>query len=281
MTSLALTAGIDIGAGTTKAALLEDGVRVVAKASIRTGPNLEKAGTEALGALLRAAGLRSEDLAYVASTGYGRYQMAGRDMQITEITCHGRGARFLFPATHCVLDIGAQSSRAMRIDGNGRVVKFKMNDRCAAGAGRFLERVSKALEVQVADLGEISLRSTDPTTISSICAVLAESEIINHVTEGRKVEDIVMGAHLSIADRIIALLRQVGVEDEVTLTGGLAGNVGMVNALETRLGRHINVAPESAFAGAYGAAVLGHVRLDRRTADGPGRSPLPGGTDPA
>jgi len=120
--------------------------------------------------------------------------------------------------------------------------------------------------VQVADLGEISLRSTDPTVISSICAVLAESEIINHVTEGRKVEDIVMGAHLSIADRIIALLRQVGVEDEVTLTGGLAGNVGMVKALETRLGRHINVAPESSFAGAYGAAVLGHVRLQKRTA---------------
>jgi len=257
--SLALTAGIDIGAGTTKSVVMEDGTRVVAKASLRTGPNPEKAGAEALAEVLRVAGLTRADLAYVASTGYGRYQMAGRDMQITEITCHGRGARFLFPATHCVLDIGAQSSRAMRIDG-------KMNDRCAAGAGRFLERVSKALEVQVADLGEISLRSTDPTTISSICAVLAESEIINHVTEGRKVEDIVMGAHLSIADRIIALLRQVGVEDEVTLTGGLAGNVGMVKALESRLGRRINVALESTFAGAYGAAVLGRVRLQKRSA---------------
>ena len=266
MRSLALTAGIDIGAGTTKSVVMEDGTRVVAKASLRTGPNPEKAGAEALAEVLRVAGLTRADLAYVASTGYGRYQMAGRDMQITEITCHGRGARFLFPATHCVLDIGAQSSRAMRIDGNGRIVKFKMNDRCAAGAGRFLERVSKALEVQVADLGEISLRSTDPTTISSICAVLAESEIINHVTEGRKVEDIVMGAHLSIADRIIALLRQVGVEDEVTLTGGLAGNVGMVKALESRLGRRINVALESTFAGAYGAAVLGRVRLQKRSA---------------
>ncbi len=265
MGSLALTAGIDIGAGTTKAAVMEDGARLVAKASIRTGANLEKAGAEALAGVLRAAGLNPSDIAYVASTGYGRYQMAGRDIQVTEITCHGRGARFLFPATHCVLDIGAQSSRAIRIDGNGRVVKFKMNDRCAAGAGRFLERVSKALEVQVADLGEISLRSTEPTVISSICAVLAESEIINHVTEGRKVEDIVMGAHLSIADRIVALLRQVGVEDEVTLTGGLAGNVGMVKALEIRLGRHINVAPESSFAGAYGAAVLGHIRLRKRT----------------
>ena len=144
MRSLALTAGIDIGAGTTKSVVMEDGTRVVAKASLRTGPNPEKAGAEALAEVLRVAGLTRADLAYVASTGYGRYQMAGRDMQITEITCHGRGARFLFPATHCVLDIGAQSSRAMRIDGNGRIVKFKMNDRCAAGAGRVLARGGKA-----------------------------------------------------------------------------------------------------------------------------------------
>ncbi len=259
-----VTAGIDIGAGTTKAVLMEEGGDVLSKTSIRTGPLLEKAAKSAFGEVLTSKGLTRDEIAYVSTTGYGRYAYPPRDVQITEITCHARGARLLFPQTRCVLDIGAQSTRAMRIDENGRVIKFRMNDRCAAGAGRFLERVAKALEMDLTELAEASLRSTDPQPISSICAVLAESEVINHVTQGKKAEDIVMGAHLSIADRVLALLRQVGVEEEITLTGGLSLNPGMVKALEMKLGGKVNLSPESQYAGAMGAAYLGHWRLERR-----------------
>ncbi len=261
---MSITAGIDIGAGTTKSVLMDDQGSVLVRSSIRTGPLLEKAAGSAFQEVLTAEGLSRDQIAYVATTGYGRYAFPARDLQITEITCHARGARLLFPKTRCVLDIGAQSSRAMRIDENGRVIKFRMNDRCAAGAGRFLERVAKALEMELSELAEASLRSTDPQPISSICAVLAESEVINHVTQGKKAEDIVMGAHLSIADRVLALLRQVGVEEEITLTGGLSMNPGMVKALEMKLGGPVNLSPESQYAGAMGAAFLGHWRLERR-----------------
>ena len=265
-----ITAGIDVGAGSAKAVILE-GHEVLAQASVRTGPNLGAAASECYRAALSSSGLRSEDVGYVAATGFGRYQVLGRDIQITEVTCHARGSMLLFPRTRCVLDIGAQSSRAIRVDGDGRVLRFKMNDRCAAGAGRFVERIARALEVSVAEFSAASLRAQDPVSISSICAVLAESEVINHITQGRTVEDIAMGAHLSIADRVLALLRQVGVEDEVTLTGGMSQNAGMVRALEQRLGRRINVSDASPFAGALGAAVLGARRLEKLGRGGPPR----------
>lgn len=258
------TLGIDVGAGSTKVAVMEEDRELLATLSLKTGPYLERAAEQAFREVLDATGLRRGDLAYVATTGYGRYAYPERDMQITEITCHGRGALVLFPDTRCILDIGAQSSRAIRVDEEGRVKKFRMNDRCAAGAGRFLERIAKALEMDLPELAEASLRSTQPETISSICAVLAESEVINHVTQGKRPEDIVMGAHLSIADRVLALLRQVGIEEEVTLTGGLAQNPGMIRALEERLGMKVNAGPLSPYAGAVGAAYLGHWRLERR-----------------
>lgn len=263
---MTLTAGIDIGAGTTKAVVMDEGEAVLGTTSLRTGPLLEQAATQAFQRVLEASGVGRSEVAYVSTTGYGRYAYPTRDLQITEITCHARGARLLFPQTRCVLDIGAQSTRAMRIDETGRVVKFRMNDRCAAGAGRFLERIAKALEMDLQDLAAASLRATDPQPISSICAVLAESEVINHVTQGKKAEDIVMGAHLSIADRVLALLRQVGLEEEVTLTGGLSMNPGMVRALETKLGTSVNLSVDSQFAGAMGAAQLSHQRLTQRVA---------------
>ncbi|HKZ63911.1 MAG TPA: acyl-CoA dehydratase activase [Thermoplasmata archaeon] len=256
-----ITAGVDIGAGTTKAVLMDDAGRILVKVSERSGARLDAAGSRALAAVLEKAGLRREDIAYVAATGYGRYQLPERDIQITEVTCHARGASYLFPGTRCLLDIGAQSTRAIRVDDAGRVMRFRMNDRCAAGAGRFLERVARALEVPLDDLGPMSLHSADPQAISSICAVLAESEVISLVTSGKATEDILMGAHLSIADRALALLRQVGVDGEVTVTGGVVLNRGMLTALERRLGRTVNASPDTVYAGAIGAALLGFVRL--------------------
>ena len=260
---ITLIAGIDVGSRTTKAVLINEAAEIVARYSSPTSVRLDAVGETAIKSLCP----NGKKPSYVASTGYGRYQVKSRDIQITEITCHAYGAHFLYPKTKCVLDIGAQNSRAIKILDNGRVKTFKMNDKCASGAGRFLERVAQAMELELEQIGEMSLRSADPQTISSICAVLAESEIINHVTEGKKIEDILMGAHKSIIDRVTALIRQVGVESEVTMTGGVAKNVGMVKAFEEKIGMKVNVHKDSEYAGAIGAALLGLRRLQKQTAN--------------
>jgi predicted CoA-substrate-specific enzyme activase len=212
---------------------------------------------------LEAAGISDDDVEYRASTGFGRYQVPFRDLAITEITCHAVGAVHLFPRTRIVLDIGAQNCRAMSIRETGQVVHFRLNGKCAAGGGRFLERVARGLELELGSIGPLSLRASDPKPISSVCAVLAESEIINQVTAGHKVEDILSGVHDSLAERIAAQMRQVGIQEEVTLTGGVALNPGMVKALEHRLGVRINVDPSAEYAGALGAAILSGWRLEK------------------
>jgi predicted CoA-substrate-specific enzyme activase len=257
----------------TKAVAIDDQGEIRSKACLPTGHDLAGAARRAVD---RALGDLGETRAsYVASTGFGRYQVPFRDAQITEITCHGRGAVALSPGIRSVLDIGAMNARAMRIDAAGRVRAFRMNDKCASGAGRFLERVAKGLEMDLGDIGPLSLRASAPQPISSICAVLAESEVINLVTQGQNVEDILAGTHESIAGRIAALLRQVGVEPEVALTGGVTKNIGMVRALEQRLSMPVVVHPDAEYAGALGAALLALRRLRRldarlRGGSGPG-----------
>jgi (R)-2-hydroxyacyl-CoA dehydratese activating ATPase len=257
-------AGIDIGTRMTKCVIFDSVAEsIVSRATILTRHNLALASEQVLEESCRQMGLTPSDLFYVASTGYGRYQAPMRQIQITDITTHAMGAKYLFPGTTNILDVGAQNSKAMRIDEQGRVVKFKMNDKCASGAGSFLERVAKGLELQLVEIGQLSLRSKDPQPISSICAVLAESEVINLVTSGYPIEDILMGTHLSISDRIVAQLRQVGVDGEVTLTGGITRNAGMVRALEQKIGRPLNVSADSEYAGAIGACLLVDKRLKR------------------
>lgn len=255
--------GIDVGTRTTRAALVDERGTLLARTSQESGVRLEAAAQKAVEELCARQGIQAGEIAYAASTGYGRYRVAFRQIQITEMTCHAMGALQMFPETRTVLDIGAMNSRALRVAGNGRVVAFRMNDRCASGAGRFLERVARALEIELDDVGGLSMRSQEPQLISSICAVLAESEVINHVTAGKRVEDILRGAHNSIAERLVALVHQVGAQPEITLTGGVTKNSGMVRALEERLGVKLNVSPESEYAGAIGAALLARQRWQR------------------
>lgn len=257
-------AGIDIGTRMTKCVVFDnESSTVLARATVLTGHNLAAASTKVLDEACARGKIKSDEVFYVASTGYGRYQAPMRHIQITDISCHAMGAKYLFPNTSTILDVGAQNAKAMRIDGDGRVMKFKMNDKCASGAGRFLERVAKGLELELEEIGALSLRSKDPQPISSICAVLAESEVINLVTTGYPVEDILMGAQLSISDRIVAMLRQVGADGETTLTGGITKNVGMVKALEQKIGKPVNVSPDSEYAGALGACLLVQRRLKK------------------
>ena len=177
-------AGIDIGAKTVKVIIMDGKREVRGKSTVKTRPDFTPVAKEALDLALQQAGLKEKDLSYIATTGFGRYNVPFRDVQITEITCVARGAAFLFPKTHCVLDIGAQSTRAIRIHDGGKVREFRTNDKCAAGAGGFIERAAKYLEVKVENVGDLSIKSDKPETISSVCAVLAESEIINLVSAG-------------------------------------------------------------------------------------------------
>jgi predicted CoA-substrate-specific enzyme activase len=266
--------GVDVGTRMTRAVVMDETGGERGRICQATGARLEVAAQQTMEELCVRHGIDRNLIVYVASTGYGRYRVPFRQIQITEMTCHAVGALRQFPGTRTVLDVGAMNSRALRIAENGRVVAFRMNDRCASGAGRFLERVAKSLEIELEQIGALSLRAQDPQAISSICAVLAESEVINHVTAGKPVEDILRGAHNSIAERVVALVRQVGAQPEITITGGVTRNVGMVAALEERLGSHVNVSADSEYAGAMGAAILARQRWQRlqENSNGPGRA---------
>jgi predicted CoA-substrate-specific enzyme activase len=260
-----LVAGIDCGGGFTKAVLVAQngspGSSVLGKGRAKSGVNMEEAALAALQAALKDARLTRDQVHYVAATGFGRYGVGFRDIQITEITSGARGAHHLFPTSHCVLDIGSQSTRAITMDELGKVRTFKTNDKCAAGSGMFIARAAKYLEIPIEDVGGLSLQATNPQPISSVCAVLAESEIINHVSAGVSVENILRGIHDSLADRAVGMLKRVGMEGEVTFIGGVARQSGMVKALGEKLGTMVNVPPDCEYVCALGAALLGHKRL--------------------
>lgn len=265
---MVFVAGIDMGAKSTKVIIMDGGKNVRGKSAVRTRPDFTAVSKEALGIALENAGIKENDLNYVATTGFGRYNVPFRDIQITDITCVGRGSVHLFPKTRCILDIGAQSTRAIRVLENGKVHEFRTNDKCAAGAGGFIERASKYLEITIEQAGDLSMRADKPQTISSVCAVLAESEIINHVSNGQTVENILYGVHQSLASRAMGLLKRVGLEDEITFVGGVARQKGMVKALEETLKKKVNVSDEPEMVGALGAALLALKRLEKIRASG-------------
>jgi predicted CoA-substrate-specific enzyme activase len=189
-------------------------------------------------------------------TGYGRYRVTFGDTQVTEISCHARGGQYLFPKTRTVLDIGGQDTKAIRIGSEGQVLDFSMNDKCAAGTGRFLGAGAFALDIPLSELGPLALMSRNPVKITTTCTVFAESEIINWMARGKKVEDVLMGVHQSIATRSISLLRRVGIEEEVTFTGGVTRNQAMVQILEDLLEIHLNVSSDAHYMGAIGASLF-------------------------
>ncbi|MFQ5689261.1 MAG: acyl-CoA dehydratase activase [Gemmatimonadota bacterium] len=255
--------GIDVGARYTKAVLLDLDGEEIARAGTTTGVFFAQAAEKARQACCEQAGIEPDEIGYVATTGYGRYRIPFRQVQITEITCHARGAVALFPGTRTVIDGGAQTTRAMRVGPEGRIRAFRQNDKCASGSGRFLERVAKALELRLEEVGPRALQAQAPCEISSICAVLAESEVINLVSQEKPTEDILAGAHRAITGRVASLVKPLKPEPEVTLTGGVVHNPAFVRWLSDALGCPINVSPDAEYAGALGAALLGRYRLQR------------------
>jgi predicted CoA-substrate-specific enzyme activase len=255
-------AGVDVGSTQTKAVILDGARRVVARSLIATGANVSRAGERAFAAACETAGLDREAVGYVVGTGYGRYKVTFGDAQITEITCHARGAHFLFPGTRTVIDMGGQDTKAIRVNPDGSVVDFSMNDKCAAGTGRFLSAAADVTGLGLDEIGPASLKATAPVRLTSVCTVFVESDIMSYLAQRKTVEDILGGVHKAIATRTMALVRRVGVEDEVTFTGGVSRNAGMVRALESVLGRALNVSPDGHFMGALGAALFALERAE-------------------
>lgn len=250
-----ITAGIDIGSITSKAAVLADG-KLLGTRVIFTGYNSEVAGRRVFEELLEELRLDPSALRKIISTGYGRNSVTFVNKSMTEIICHGAGAHYLNPGVRSIMDIGGQDSKVIVIDEKGKVKNFAMNDKCAAGTGRFLEVMARALEVDLDGFGTLSLKAGSPSKISSLCTVFAESEVISLISKGERRENIIAGIHESIAARVAAMANRVGIVPPVVMTGGVAKNIGVVKAMEKKLGVSINVSPYAQVNGAIGAAVL-------------------------
>ncbi len=254
-------AGIDAGSTYTKAAIMDDENNLIGTAITMTGVRINEAADKVFEMVLSKTGLSRDDIKFVVGTGYGRFKITFGDTQVTEISCHAKGAHYLFPNTRTVLDMGGQDTKAIRINEKGEVIDFVMNDKCAAGTGRFIEGAAKALGLELSQVGPISLTSKNPTKISSTCAVFAESEVLEQLAWGHSIEDILYGVHLSIANRAIGLLRRVGIVPEITFTGGVSLNDGMAKALEELLKMKVNRSPLTMYCGAIGAALFANEKV--------------------
>ncbi|MBW1706571.1 MAG: 2-hydroxyglutaryl-CoA dehydratase [Deltaproteobacteria bacterium] len=249
-------AGIDVGSLTTEVVILNKGEGMVTYAINATGANVAEAVEHTLGQALSRAELTKDRLSFIVATGYGRITIPFADKKITEISCHAMGAHHLFPDTETVIDIGGQDSKVIRIDGDGKVLDFTMNDKCAAGTGRFLEVMADTFQIPIDDFGALSLKAKREIPISSICTVFAESEVISLIARNEPAEDIIRGLHRSVVNRVWSMVQTVGVPGAVTMSGGVAKNPGVVGLLEEHLKKPIHIHTEPQIVGALGAAIL-------------------------
>jgi len=252
---MVLVAGVDVGSTQTKAVVMDEDRNILGYGLCDTGAKLSEAGNQAFHLALDDAGRSEDEVVFVIGTGYGRFRIDFGDTQVTEISCHARGAVHLFPNTRSVLDIGGQDTKAIKVGADGDVLDFCMNDKCAAGTGRFLGAASEALEIPLGDLGPLALTARNPVRMTTTCTVFAESEILGWLSLGRKTEDVVMGVHRGIASRAMSLLRRTGLDPEITFTGGVARNSAMVELIAELADAPVNVSEESQYCGAIGAAL--------------------------
>ncbi len=263
------TAGIDVGSTYTKVIILSADSQIVGKGMVQTGFKLIEAATRAYQTALAQAKMSEKDVAYIATTGYGRYLIPFRDVYVTDITAQARGAAYFFPKTKTVLDVGGQTMKASRLDDDGKVRQFRLNDKCAAGTGAFLEKTARYMGYSIEEIGPLATTSHEAATISSVCAVFAESEVINHVSAGISAADIIHGAISSLVDRSVQLMKRVQCEPEYTAVGGILRFETMARVTQEKLGAPVNVPPGdmAQYTAAVGAAILAHRRL-QKLADG-------------
>jgi len=256
-------AGIDIGSTMTKVVIVDDEGKILASHIGPTGAEHRHLALKVMDETLKEAGLSLDELDYIVATGYGRINVPFADRQITEITCHARGIRALFPEAKIIIDIGGQDSKGIKLDAQGKVANFVMNDKCAAGTGRFLEVIAETLGIRLEDMGGISLGADGFVQISNMCTVFAEHEVTSRLAEGAGVPEIVAGLHEAIAGRVVNMTRHLGIEKEVVVTGGGAKNIGLLKAIEGKVGFEVLTPPEPFITGALGAALVGKDFYDR------------------
>ena len=253
-------AGVDIGSTMTKVVVVGNGKEISLIGP--TGPEHRKLANRVMEKALDQAGIAFGDVAYIVATGYGRINVPFADKQVTEITCHARGLAGLLPSVRTVVDIGGQDSKGIRIE-NGKVVDFVMNDKCAAGTGRFLEIIAEALGVPLDKLGRLSLTAKTPAVIGNMCTVFAEQEVISKLADGETVPNLIAGIHQAIAGRIFSLVSKLKIRPDVAVTGGGAKNIGLVKALEERFGCPVLIPAEPLITGALGAALMGKEMFEK------------------
>ena len=240
----------------TKAVIIDANDRLCAHVVSHTGAEHRRLANKVMEEALGQLHLPFDEIAYVVATGYGRINVPFADRQITELTCHARGVASFFPNVRLAIDIGGQDAKGLKIQ-DGKLVDFAMNDKCAAGTGRFLEVIAAALGLEVEDLGDVSLQSTEKVSISSTCTVFAEMEVIARLSEGIPLADVVAGIHDAVAGRVVRMVRRLKVEPDVVFTGGVARNIGVVEALRRNLGCEIYIPEAPLLSGAIGAALIG------------------------
>jgi predicted CoA-substrate-specific enzyme activase len=248
-------AGIDVGSTMTKVVILNNGI--IASIIGPTGPEQRRLANKVMEEALKKADISLRAITYIVSTGYGRINVPFADKQFTEITCHAKGIASLFPNAKTIIDIGGQDIKAIKIDATGKTVDFVMNDKCAAGSGRFIEVIADTLGVPLDQVGGLSLQSKNPAKISNICTIYAQQEVAASLAEGIPVSDLLAGVHKSLAERISRMVNRLRVEEEVIVTGGGGKNKGLLKALFEQLGHQVLVPEEPLITGALGAALMG------------------------
>lgn len=257
-----LTMGIDVGSTASKCVIIKDGQEIVSKSLIDVGAGTS-GPSRAIAEVLEKNGYKKEDMSYILATGYGRNSIEWVDQQMSELSCHARGAYYLFPNVQTVIDIGGQDAKVLRIGPGGVLNNFVMNDKCAAGTGRFLDVMARVLEVRVSDLDRLDAQSTKDVNISSTCTVFAESEVISQLAQETQKEDIIHGIHKSVAGRVGGLAKRIGLKDAIVMTGGVAQNGGVVRALEAELDHKICTSQWAQYNGAIGAALFAYQKTSK------------------
>jgi predicted CoA-substrate-specific enzyme activase len=258
-----IVAGCDVGSLTAEAVIMKDG-SILSSEIIRVRPRPEQSATDVMDKALAQAGLFYKDIEYCVSTGYGREKIVFANNNVSEISCHGKGAQWLLPEVRTVIDVGGQDCKVIRIDESGRLVNFVMNDKCAAGTGRFLEFMAKVLRIGIEELGALSLESQETVTVTNVCSIFAESEVLHYVYEGKRPTDIAAGINRSMAERVNTLVKRVGIEEDICVTGGVAKNIGVVKTLEDLLqvdAQKLPVDPQ--IVGALGASLFAKEELGK------------------
>ncbi len=249
------TMGVDVGSASSKVVILKDGKDIVAAETVQFGTG-STGPQKALEKAYEVSGLTREDMSFVVATGYGRFNFEGADKQVSEISCHAKGVFHLVPTARTIIDIGGQDAKAIRLDSKGGIKQFFMNDKCAAGTGRFLEVMARVLETTLDQMASLDELADEAAPISSTCTVFAESEVISQLSNGVNRNNIIRGVHLSVASRACGLAYRGGLEKDIVMTGGVAQNAGVVRAMESVLKKDVIVAPHPQTTGALGAALF-------------------------